>query len=311
MTPYHHLTLEYLHSIFGSRVPNPATFGSITHTQIVADVASKCNNFATVAKPISADCPPKLVGVEEGTSVASAVLQDLLEKKRKCGLPLLSMDFSEYGKPNSFPESAELCTSDKLDVLNREMDRCLQFLCDRNYFETAALPDVGDCTITLFLHPPVFTCEQAHALSQQNMPGMAMKNLFLKDKKKNLYLVSAAVPTEVSMKNLKLVHHRVENGKPVSGGLRFADADNLWEAMQLLAGSVTPFGLINDIAEGAEGPQVSFFLDKTTRESEYLLFHPNACNATIAVRRELFVHFIEKETRHMVRWVDCATGEVE
>ena len=62
----------------------------------------------------------------------------------------------------------------------------------------------------LMLHPPVYTCEQASNLcgidhNDAKYPKSAeMKNLFLRDKKKNLFLISALVQTEIKLKDLKI-----------------------------------------------------------------------------------------------------------
>ncbi|KAK3093114.1 hypothetical protein FSP39_011283 [Pinctada imbricata] len=87
-------------------------------------------------------------------------------------------------------------------------------------------------------HPEVFTVEQAlpHVSS---LEGMFAKNLFLRDKKKKLYLFCAPHNADVKLNDLsKLV------GAP--GGFRFADESVLYEKLGLRQGSVTIFGLIND-----------------------------------------------------------------
>merc|ERR1712232_1440612 len=84
-------------------------------------------------------------------------------------------------------------------------------------------------------------CEQAEQLCQKpemnNGETLALKNLFLKDKKKknNFYLVTACVDTEIRLKEVKFA-------KQVS----FASPDNLKDKLNLLPGSVTPLGLLND-----------------------------------------------------------------
>merc|ERR1712167_526203 len=104
---------------------------------------------------------------------------------------------------------------------------------------------MGESTaLEILLHPPVYTCEQAEKLCPDaTMNGgvtLAMKNLFLRDKKKKFYLVAACVKTEIKLKEVKFAKKVV-----------FASPEALKEKLNLLPGSVTPFGLLNDGAPAA------------------------------------------------------------
>ena len=57
---------------------------------------------------------------------------------------------------------------------------------------------------TSVTHPPLFTVEQSRALRGQ-IPGGHTKNLFLRDKKNNVYLVTAEEDADIDLKGL----HRV------------------------------------------------------------------------------------------------------
>merc|ERR1712232_788240 len=135
-----------------------------------------------------------------------------------------------------------------------------------------------------------------------------MKNLFIRDKKKNLFLISVLVDTEIKLGKLKL------KGM-ASGGGSFASNEVLLEALGVIPGSVTPFGLINDSAAKIErrhednslfDPKVTYYLDANALKHEYLGFHPNACNASVAVHRDTFVDFIEKVTGHEVNILESS-----
>jgi len=126
-----------------------------------------------------------------------------------------------------------------------------------------------------------------------------MKNLFVRDKKKNLFLISALVDTEIKLGKLRL------KGM-ASGGASFASNDVLLEAMRLIPGSVTPFGLLNDArGESKPEPRVTFYLDANAAKNDYLSFHPNACNATLEIHRDMFVDFIENVTGHEVNILEA------
>ncbi len=70
--------------------------------------------------------------------------------------------------------------------------------------------------VTTVSHPPLFTVADSQALRGE-IPGGHTKNLFLKDKKDNFFLVTVGEEAEV---DLKQIHHligassRVSFGKP-------------------------------------------------------------------------------------------------
>ncbi|MGA7021745.1 MAG: prolyl-tRNA synthetase associated domain-containing protein, partial [Pseudolabrys sp.] len=87
-------------------------------------------------------------------------------------------------------------------------------------------------------HPPLFTVEQSGALRGQ-IPGGHTKNLFLRDKKYDIYLVVALEDADIDLKGL----HRHLGA---SGRFSFGSADLLREVLGVEPGAVTPFGAIND-----------------------------------------------------------------
>lgn len=87
-------------------------------------------------------------------------------------------------------------------------------------------------------HEPVFTVEESQALRGQ-LDGAHVKNMFLRDKKKRLWLVTVLEDRTVDLKALK---KRIG----AQGSLSFGDADLLMAVVGVSPGSVTPFGVIND-----------------------------------------------------------------
>jgi len=109
-------------------------------------------------------------------------------------------------------------------------------------------------------HAPVFTVEEAQAETDQ-IPGGHCKNLFLKDKTGDLYLVVCLQETAIDLKAFrKLVGAR---------NLSFGKPDLLYEILGVEPGSVTPFSLINDKAR-----KVSVILEKRMMEHDLLNYHP-------------------------------------
>src|SRR5216684_4361919 len=72
-------------------------------------------------------------------------------------------------------------------------------------------------------HPPLFTVEQSQAL-RGTIPGGHTKNLFVKDKKGALYLVTALEDATIELKSL----HRLLGA---SGRFSFGPADLLRETL--------------------------------------------------------------------------------
>lgn len=134
-------------------------------------------------------------------------------------------------------------------------------------------------------HPIVLTVEeQAKYVGQFN--GALSKNLFLKDKKSRLYIVSALADTRVDLKVLAL---RLGIGK---GGVRMAPEEALAEVLQVPPGCVTPFALLNESARN-----VSLLLDQGFKSKECCFFHPLSNDMSISINAgglEKFLNSIGK-----------------
>jgi Ala-tRNA(Pro) deacylase len=141
-------------------------------------------------------------------------------------------------------------------------------------------------------HPPLFTVEQSQALRGQ-IPGGHTKNLFLKDKKDALFLVTAPEDSVIELKSL----HRLLGG---SGRFSFGSADLMMQTLGVTPGAVTPFGVINDAQA-----RITVVLDRTLMENETINCHP-LVNTTTSVRREGLVAFLEA-TGHPPRITSVAT----
>lgn len=119
-------------------------------------------------------------------------------------------------------------------------------------------------------HAPVFTVQDAHEILVHLPPHGPCKNLFLRDKKNRLYLVVALFDTKVVIKELAKTFSAPE--------LRFASSEQLFDSLGVTPGSVTPFGLINDIHHS-----VSVILDHEMLTHEYIGIHPLINNATTLI----------------------------
>ncbi len=128
-------------------------------------------------------------------------------------------------------------------------------------------------------HPPVFTVEEAEQ-HWRGIDATHCKNLFLRNKKGTAhYLVVVERSTPVDLKRLtaQLSEDRLSFGPP----------ERLAAHLGLTAGSVSPFGIINDSDRA-----VTVVLDEKLRASPRIAFHPNVNTATIALAFADFERFL-------------------
>jgi len=144
-------------------------------------------------------------------------------------------------------------------------------------------------------HPPLFTVEESQSL-RGTIPGGHTKNLFLKDKKSALYLVTALEDAAIELKSL---HRRLG----ATGRFSFGSAEQMLETLGVLPGSVTPFGVINDA-----DLRVTVVLDAELMRHETINAHPLINTMTTSIGREDLVRFLES-TGHKPRIVAVTGAE--
>lgn len=150
-------------------------------------------------------------------------------------------------------------------------------------------------------HPPLPTIELALEYWKE-IDSTHCKNLFFRNHKGNRhYLVVFECHKELSIHTLE---KSLRQGK-----LSFASQERMERCLGLLPGSVSPFGLINDMnltdSDGAakegvsakelfeNGHRVKLFLDSDLRNSERLSFHPCDNTASTVVSNEGFMKFLQ------------------
>ncbi len=129
-------------------------------------------------------------------------------------------------------------------------------------------------------HEPVFTVAEAKAV-RDDVPGGHTKNLFLKDKKDNYFLVSLEEDADI---DLKTVHGPIGARSRVS----FGKPDKLMEFLGVAPGSVTLLGAINDI----DG-RVRVVIDAALLDHEVINMHPLSNDATTSMARDDVLRFLE------------------
>ncbi len=143
-------------------------------------------------------------------------------------------------------------------------------------------------------HPPLFTVEESRALRGQ-IPGGHTKNLFLRDKKGALFLVSALEDAVIELKSL----HRALGA---NGRFSFGSAELLRETLGVEPGAVTAFAAIND-----SDRRVTVVLDASLMQQARINFHPLRNTMTTGIGRDDLVRFLEA-TGHPPRIVAVSQG---
>jgi Ala-tRNA(Pro) deacylase len=133
---------------------------------------------------------------------------------------------------------------------------------------------------TTITHQAVFTVEESKALRGE-IHGAHTKNLFLKDKKGKLFLVTAVENTQIDLKRL----HEVIGG---TGRLSFGSGEQMQEHLGVTPGSVTAFAVVNDTA-GA----VTMILDERLASYERINGHPLINTMTTGVSYADLLRFLE------------------
>lgn len=128
-------------------------------------------------------------------------------------------------------------------------------------------------------HPAVFTVEEADK-HHEGIEGVHSKNLFFKDKKKNLFLVITLSDKAIVIKEVakKIGAKSPSFGKPAL----------LAEVLGVIPGAVTPFAVVN-----AGGHNLKVILDEEMMENDLLNFHPLVNTATTTIAAGDLVKFME------------------
>ena len=130
-------------------------------------------------------------------------------------------------------------------------------------------------------HAAVFTVEEAKALRGE-LTGGHIKNLFLRNKKEEMWLVVAEEDKRIDLKAL--------GEKLGAGKLSFGSPDRLLRYLGVLPGAVTPFGIIND-----KDRKVKVALDRDLMGFDPVNAHPLVNTMTTALSPQDLVKFLEAE----------------
>lgn len=143
--------------------------------------------------------------------------------------------------------------------------------------------------VALHRHPPVFTVDEAK-LHTAHLPGGHCKNLFLKDRKGRLWLVTCLDERRVDLNALSRT----------LGAARFSfgKAELLEATLGVTAGSVTPLAIVNDGAAA-----VTHVIDAGLLAHATVNCHPLVNDATVAMGSADLLRFV-RATGHEPMVVD-------
>lgn len=138
-------------------------------------------------------------------------------------------------------------------------------------------------------HPPMRTVKDSKEF-RYGVEGGFSKNLFLRNKKGKMWLVTLLEDREVDLKQL---------GERIGAGrVSFASEDRLMKFLGVVPGAVTPLAVIND-----HGDQVVLVVDKGLLDVSPLHFHPCDNAMTTTVGREGLMKYLEA-CRHTPQLID-------
>ena len=146
-----------------------------------------------------------------------------------------------------------------------------------------------DIPYELFEHPPVNTGNEA-AVHWKAIPGAAVKNLFLRNKKGDRhYLVILGIEKQADLRQLVKV---IGDDR-----LSFGSPERLQKYLGVTPGSVSPLGLVHD-----SGRAVRVIVDSDLRAADRLIFHPNDNTASLTISGSDFQRFLA-DRGNSVRWI--------
>ena len=132
--------------------------------------------------------------------------------------------------------------------------------------------------IKIHEHKALFSVEDSKKLRGQ-MEGGHSKNLFLKNKKNNFFLISCEENENIDLKKIS---------KSLQlGNISFAKEKYLDQYLGIKPGSVSPFALLNDTEN-----KVDFYLETKLFDLQMINFHPLINTVTITIETSMFIKFM-------------------
>ena len=131
-------------------------------------------------------------------------------------------------------------------------------------------------------HAPLMTVEDARDIrADDETEEGQIKNLFLKNKKGKMWLLTLHENREINLKQVA-----IDIG---AKRFSFCSADRLMTYLGVVPGAVSPFGLLND-----HNREVTFCIDETLLKHSEIHAHPMDNRITVSIGTEDLLSFLEK-----------------
>lgn len=135
------------------------------------------------------------------------------------------------------------------------------------------LLDAESLAYRVIHHKPLMTVADAQSVREPGESGAGhIKNLFLRDKKGNLWLLTLGEERAI---DLKQAAHYLGARR-----LSFCSAERLYRHLGVMPGAVSPFALLND-----RDRAVRFFVDEALLGHDLIHAHPLDNRATVTLAR--------------------------
>ena len=145
-----------------------------------------------------------------------------------------------------------------------------------------------------FTHEPLISVNESKLIQEKlfgnNKENGHIKNLYLRDKKKNNILF---VAHQDSIIDLKLLAEKINMGR-----LSFGSQERLMENLGVLPGAVSPLAMINGVKNN-----VTIFLDSKLKSYKNIFAHPLENNQTIEITFNQLEKFFKK-IFVTIYWID-------
>jgi Ala-tRNA(Pro) deacylase len=128
-------------------------------------------------------------------------------------------------------------------------------------------------------HAPLFTVSDSRAHREVH-EGAYTKNLFVRNKKGHMWLLTLIEDRQVNLKELAR--------QLGAGNFSFASEERLFRHLGITPGAVSPLALVND-----SELQVQFVLDSAILEFDRVHLHPLVNEMTTTLPRDDFLRFLD------------------
>ena len=136
-----------------------------------------------------------------------------------------------------------------------------------------------------YTHEPLISVKESKLIQKRlfgnHKENGHIKNLYLRDKKRNNILLVAYQDTII---DLKLLSEKIKMGR-----LSFGSPERLMQNLGVLAGAVSPFSMINGVKK-----DVKLFLDNNLKSFKKIFAHPLENNQTLEISIDQLEIFFKK-----------------